>query len=531
MPVPVTTSTVLLASDSEADQSSIISTTASNASKALAMAMNLRSQPSTEAVAVAHSDATLENSLRNVQVTNEFIADVISLAEETELYSKDADPAQALERLSEITERATHFRLALHPSSSDSGIGTAQYQLPSVGKVNHDSFESEIFGHLSSMSDNASLRMWAVDRSRRSQSGPSHTLTPTRQTPPTSRSAHPMFSRLPFRDQSGDEETISQWDAASTANAVMYSDSKLSTKDLISLRGRSEVSLSMDPGDSISCSFSLEASEGSVRLRVVSTDRLHSTSDTRAVFGLLPSMLGFSSSRSQSMDHGTHNWLARTFQHCFQPQVRPIPHLLHPDVEGPTEEPNAPYTITFTERQYVSAEGAPEGPRWTNSLMYIFHEKRDQITLCEKIFGKTMVTSVGSNKVTYDGQEISHMSAIALWFDRVSEARSITFSPNVTGKKSTTKDVELQVYGRWDANQAPRNPNALTLVAGPILKVDGGSETSARLDRQTSVRPGGTFLSRAPPATLPKGKKSGKLKCTIEFTRLSDRKLFLNHLK
>jgi hypothetical protein len=81
---------------------------------------------------------------------------------------------------------------------------------------------------------------------------------------------------------------------------------------------------------------------------------------------------------------------------------------LHPDVEGPAEEPDAPYTITFTERQYIFEEGASEGPRWTTSLMYIFHEKQDRITLCEKIFGKTLVMVAGSNKVTYDGREISH---------------------------------------------------------------------------------------------------------------------------
>ena len=200
-------------------------------------------------------------------------------------------------------------------------------------------------------------------------------------------------------------------------------------------------------------------------------------------------------------------------------------------MEGPTEEPDAPYTITFTERQYISAEGASERPRWTISLMYIFHEKQDQITLCEMVFGRNLLMSAGSDRINYDGQKISVMSAVALWFDDVSGTKSITFFPNLTGKGGTSKDMELRIHSPWPPNKAPRNPNALTVIAEWMPRNDEVLNMSARPDKQSSVQPGGTFLSKASSATSQKWKKSGKLRCTIQFTRSSDRASFLNHLR
>ena len=163
--------------------------------------------------------------------------------------------------------------------------------------------------------------------------------------------------------------------------------------------------------------------------------------------------------------------------------------------------------------------------------MYIFDEKQDQITLGEMILGKTLVMSAGSNKIRYNGQEISHMSAIALWYDDVSGTQSMTFFPNLTGKTTRPKDMEFKIHGLWDANKAPRNANAVAVMAESMPRDDEGLNMSARPDRQSSVQSRGTFLSKASSTTSDKWRKSGKLRCSIEFTRRSDRASFLSHLK
>ena len=495
------------------------------------MARRLRSRPSSNAEAVAISDVAPEGSLRNVQMTNDFISEIVSLAEVTELYFKDADPIHNLEHLIEITEKATRFRLAVHSSSANSRTGTGQCQLPTSNAIGPGLFGREFFGHLSSTSDDKSMRMWAFDHISSSQPGFSHTSATGNLTTPSIHSDRIPSNEVSLQDHSRDNGNIFRISMASMADAFTQSENEVSTKDQVNLRGRSKVSLAMDPKASLSCYFILEVSEGSVLLKVIPTEGAHGTSDAVIASSALFSPSNSSSSRSQSMSHATPTMLPQSFHHCFQSRDRPIPHFLHPDVEGPTEEPDAPYTITFTERQYISAEGASEGPRWTTSLMYIFHEKQDHITLSEMIFGKTLLMSAGSDKVIYDAREISHMSAIALWFDDVSGTQSMTFFPNLTGKREISKDMELKIHGLWDPIKTPRNPNTLAVIAESIPRNDEVLNMSTRPNRQSSIQSGGTFLSKASSATSQKRKKSGKLKCTIQFTRSSDRASFLNHLK
>ena len=163
--------------------------------------------------------------------------------------------------------------------------------------------------------------------------------------------------------------------------------------------------------------------------------------------------------------------------------------------------------------------------------MYIFHENENRITLCEMTFGKTLLMTAGSDRINYDGQEISHMSAVALWFDEASETQSMTFFPNLTGKTATPKDVELKIHGLWDpTNKTSRNPKALAIIAESMPSDEEGLNISVGPNGRSSVQSGGTILSKASSAPSKKWKKSGNLKCTIRFTRSSDRASFLSHL-
>ena len=495
-------------------------------------AMRLSSRPNPEAEAVHTSDLGLEGSLRDVQMADDFITEVVSLAEETELYAMHADPPQNLEQMTQKVQKATQIRLALHSSNANSTTDTAQYQLQMSPGISPDSFEQEFFSHLSSMSDDTSMRMWASNHTQRSHSGLSHTSATEHLTAPSSRSDSVSSSEVSLQEDPRDNDDILRMSMAPMADAVIHSDNEQSTKDQIHLSGWSKVSLTMNSNASSSCSFDFEVSEGSVLLKVIPTDGSRRASDTvvASVAPLTP--WNSLSRRSQSMSHGTQPVLPGSFQHCLQSRDRPIPHLLHPEVEGPSEEPDAPYTITFRERQYISMEGAFEGPRWTTSLMYIFHEKDDRNALCEKIFGKTLLTSTGSDRIKYDGREISHMSSVTLWLDDASGTQSMTFSPNLTTKTATPKDMELRIYGLCDPKQAPRNPNAVAVLAESMPVDDEGLDMSARPDRQPSVQSRGTLLRRASSNnTSQKGKKSGKLKCIIEFGRSSDKASFLGCLK
>ena len=495
------------------------------------MARRLRARPSFKAEAITINDVAQEGVLRNFQMTNDFISEIVSLAEETELYFKDADRIQNLEHLPKFTEKATRFQLALQSSSTNSRAGTAQYQLPTPDAMSPDLSGQEFFGHLSSTSDEKSMRMCDFDHISSSQLGFSHTSAIEDLTTPRSHSDRTTSNELPLQDHSGHNDNISRMSISSLADAVIGSDNEPSTKDQVNLCGRSKVSLALDTKASLTCSFNLEVSEGSVLLKVIPTEGSHGISDAVIAFAA-PHPLSNSLSRmSQSTSHATLTMSPRSFHHCFQSRNRPIPHFLHPDVEGPIEEPDAPYTITFTERQYISVEGASEGPRWTTSLMYIFHEKQDHITLCEMIFGKNLLMCAGSDKIDYAGREIAHMSAVALWFDDASGILSMTFCPNLTDKRATLKDMELKVHGLWDPIKASPNPNTLAVIAEPMPRHDESLDISAKPDRQSSVQSGGTFLSKASSTTTQRGKKSGKLKYTIKFTRSSDRASFLNHLR
>ena len=527
--VPVATSTVPLSSEAVRSSNTSTSKIISNASEALMMARRLRSHLSSKAEAVTVSDVAPEGSLRNVQMIIDFISEIGSLAEETELYFKDADRIRNLEQLAEITQKATHFRLALRSSTADPRTGTAQHQTPTSDATNPDLLRREFFHHSSSTSDDTSMRMWAFDHISNLQPGFSHTAAENLTTP-GSHSDDISSNESPLQDRSRDNNDIFRMSTASMSDALIPSENKMSTKNQVNLHGWSKFSLAMDPKASLTCSFVLEASEGSVLLKVIPTEGPYGTSDAVVPCAGLLYQSNSSSRSFQSMSHSTPTMSHDPFHHRFQCRNRPIPHLLHPDVEGPTEEPDAPYTITFTERQSISAEGVSEGPQWTTSLMYIFYEKQDQITLCEMIYGKTLLMSAGTDKIDYNGREIAHMSAVAVWFDDASGIKSITFFPNLNGKKTTSKDMELRIHGLWALNKAPRNPNVLALIAESMPRDDEGLNMSARPERQPSIKSGGTFLSKASLATPQKQKKSGKLKCVIQFTRSNDRASFMNHL-
>lgn len=347
---------------------------------------------------------------------------------------------------------------------------------------------------------------------------------------PTNWPNRPPSCRLVPRNPSEDREQILPVGVDIATPKMMQPENEPSMKNPISLRGRSRVSLSKNLKDSIDCSFNIEHCESSVVLEVLVANKLGSFSNQATAPGVLLPVSD--SPRSMGHCNGTTNslWILK---HCFQQQARPIPHILYPDVEGPTEEPDAPYTITFKEPQYISF---PKSQCRAESLVYIFDDHQDRIILCEKIFGKRLLTSVGADKIILDGQEVSHISAISLWLDDTSQTRSVTFFSGVAGKRSPPedKDVELKVHDPCNARTTTqKNAVSLHVVAESMPRTDDDDpETSdGREKQQSSAKSGKGFFGRASTARSQKWEKTGKLKCVIECTRSSDRALLCSHLR
>ena len=133
--------------------------------------------------------------------------------------------------------------------------------------------------------------------------------------------------------------------------------------------------------------------------------------------GAIPTSSSTESTDPQISNECQHPTSFPLLHHCLQSLSRPIPHLLHPIVEGLAERPSAPYTITFMDPQQIIENSAIKPHRWITTLMYVFFEEHDRNTICEAIFGKSLIMTTGSNKMTLNGRELSHLSAIALWFD------------------------------------------------------------------------------------------------------------------
>ena len=476
---PVAASTLPL-SLAEADPTGIASTTASSASEALLMAIQLRSQSNQEAISIARRDRTPESSLQRLQMTDEVISDITSLAESTDLYAKNSDPTQNLEQLLQISQKTTPLGLALQTSDASVEASTTQCLL------------------------SAQIRAHSIRKTSQSES--SRLSGAECSSPSISLSNRSSSSRLPQSNLQDDVEDF----------------------QCIERQVKARVSLSNCPRASMKCSFELEAFEQSVVLRVLALCQSYTSSD-KAILSKTHSRTSASlSSGSPSMSQVERNSSSLIFEHHLQAHARPIPHVLHPVVEGLEGEPDEPYAITFKERQCIF-EGAAEAPRWTASIKYILDRKEDQTTLCQTIFGKRLVAMAGSNKIVYDGREVSHMSAVILWYDRGLKRYSITFCPNVTGKKSEPEDMELGIYGILEAPSS--RPKLLSVAVDLIPRVHEDLDSFANIERHQTARSGTSFLRRAFTSNSPKQKKSGNVVCTIKFTDEKDRAVFVHEYK
>ena len=181
-----------------------MSVAVSNASKALSMTLTLKTQSSVESEAASLRSFGEDDYGRNVHVVDDFIAGIVSLAEETELYSRDANPTQNLDPLKELAEKAKTFKLSVHPPIICSESNIAAYRPADTGETTLDALHEAILGHLDTMESNSSMQTWSFDQSQISQS--SYFSATVESTSPTNRCGPKSPDSLGLRWRSRHED-------------------------------------------------------------------------------------------------------------------------------------------------------------------------------------------------------------------------------------------------------------------------------------------------------------------------------------
>jgi hypothetical protein len=177
----------------------------------------------------------------------------------------------------------------------------------------------------------------------------------------------------------------------------------------------------------------------------------------------------------------------RIFHHRFTPRRRPFPHILHPDVEGPSKERNAPYTITFTVAQNFEEEGVPSSPSSSTMLKYILSDEKDRDILQSLIFGKALLFSAGINTVVTSGQKTNRcdaQQAVRIWYSKNHEAKSITVYFRNQQEKLYK---EYRVHGLKSGRQRlkPGTPIEVMVVEEPPIGVINSRRRSSITSAQT----------------------------------------------
>lgn len=481
-----------------------------------------------------------EPSNQDREAINQFLTDVVSLAEESELYIENADPIQNLDTLAKITEKATGLRTVLRPSKDGMSDEAMRYHLPAIGEHSPESLGEEMSRVISLNTDSTSVRQWVSEESQRSRPGKATSSYPMRgNLPPTpsisssenTRSLKWQLSLQPANEEA-DEDVTHELDDSSESDIGLGPDVGPAAKEHLDLPGRVQIDLRPIEQRPITCELDLEVSDGSIRIWAVATTQKRQSSINQTLsppLRLTPSSLLSGVSSSESFEITVQ---PRTFQHCFEPLSRPIPHILHPDYEGPEEEPAAPYKISFKDPQYIVEERDPEGARQSTLLTYIFTSKEARDTVSEKIFGKTLLVTSGTNRISYKGDLYCHMGAISMWKDESTGVKSITFFRDLTSsKKHSSRDFEFEILGIDDAKQAVKSETMLALMVKPV---EGSVPSpplspSSTFSRRSGLHAVSTTETQS--STKIKGKKrSDHGKCTIEFTNAVYKRSFMQFI-
>ena len=491
----------------EARMDSDVISVISEATTALQFATKLRRravipyQPNLEAVITSSPELVALSSPTDRDSIENFIRHSEELVENLKLYTREAMPTKHIKDLAQFVAHADKLTRDLRPSKAGMSAEVRSLHLPTIepspNSFSDSILESRVFKRWVNSSEGSWKAIGPLDHQPSLTIGqPARSITRTASTQTDSDNIFSMRSL-----------SLSQSEVGAPA------------KEHIELTGWVKVYAGKQTSSQrITCGLDITRSEGSTCIWAVATSRsrkLLSPQKPAMPEAMTPDRLMRGHLNDQDRD-GEGRF--RTFQHSFSNVVRPVPHVLHPSVEGPAERD--PYSITFHQAQYFVEEGYPH--KWTEDLKYIFANADDRDVVRSKIFGKELLRSAGTEKITFN-YIACHQHTISLWKDETLDVKTITFYRDPPNNKSNPRgDVEYKILGITDLRRAQRDSEPLPLNVEQINNVDVIPTPNAI--RQSSI------LS-LPSTKSSKTRSRDDMSCSIYFSDLEDKKEFVRILR
>ena len=217
----------------------------------------------------------------------------------------------------------------------------------------------------------------------------------------------------------------------------------------------------------------------------------------------------------------------RVFHHNFNFHARPLPHVLHPDVEGPKMQPDEPFTVRFTVPQHFVEEEGTEAPSMTTELKYIFTDREDRDLLQEKIFGKLLLKTVGIDRFVMSRSSFKtdlecSQQALRLWKIEAGGSKTITvyYKHKRTNQKTYREYIVLgtQLPGRSLRSGEPVDFSVAEIMPDEIIPLPS---SPASIRSFPSSRSSGSIMA-SPPRTLT---------CSVYFSTDRDRTQILQLIR
>jgi hypothetical protein len=395
-----------------------------------------RFQPSLEPVLATSPVLDALTAATEREVIDAFIDEIVGLSEELQLYSQNPSLPQSPQQLAQITSTAMKLCDSLQPQHYRRST-SPRFNLPEVESP-IESFKESIFSTLSKYSDDTSITKWSptqpdpmetshsfVDKATSMVNEDSHSANGM-QAPPI---PHRIAQTFPSVSRSGSKRPLSV-SQSGTFIMDIGPPAKQSLAFTVRLFEASIVGVA-----AIECTLDFADANESTPFCLITATAVNQRRKTRSSLSGPGSLALTPQAHLDLPDIDEINHIGdsrehrRIFHHRFTPDRRPFPHILHPDVEGPSKERDAPYTITFTVAQNFEEEGVPSSPTSSTMLKYILSNKEDRDILQSFIFGKALLFSAGIYKVVATGQKKNRcdaQQAVRMWLSKNPKAKSIT---------------------------------------------------------------------------------------------------------
>ena len=471
-----------------------------------------RFQPSLEPVLATSPVLDALTAATEREVIDAFIDEVVGLSKELQLYSQNPSLPQSPQQLAQITSMAVKLCDNLQPQHHERST-SPRFNLPEIESP-IESFKESIFSTLSKYSDDTSITKLSPTQLDSMETPHSFADKATSMVDEDSHPANLMEARpRPHRGE--------RMFASASQSGTFIMDIGPPAKQSLAFRVRLAEATVVGVA-AIECKLDFADANESTPFCLITATAVNQRRKTRSSLSGAGSLALTPQTHLNLPDIDEINHIGdsreyrRIFHHKFAPHRRPFPHILHPDVEGPSNERNAPYTITFAVAQNFEEEGVPSSPTSSTMLKYILSDEKDRDILQSLIFGKALLFSAGIDKVVTIGQKkncCNAQQAVRMWYSKNREAKSITVY--FKDKKQQKLYKEYSVHGlKSDSHKLKSGvPIEVMVVEEPPIDSRRRSSTTSA---QTISSMGSAESATSKLAT-----------CCLHFSKDGDRVKFL----